>query len=461
MILPMKHSLVSIATFATPLSGTWAAGFGARGGAGGGVANNMHCLYQRDFVQGTKTITKPGSYKLCEDITFAPGKPSLIASDEEIANAFDPVTVGGEYYNTNEYSLGYFAALVIAANNVTLHLNGFTIQQDPSHALLQRFFAVIELSSAPFIPNAGPAQFVSDTFVSAKDFVLQGPGTIGRSSHHGIHGNDNERIVISNVDFRDFEVAAVALNNVKGLSIKNCYIPHNRHDVPVLGSFSAARQILPYIKALKENSSFAGPYSMLLRGAMTSSADVYHALVKSIANVYRDVMETGFISESDHPDEFKLFNNPHHIVDGVAYAFLVHGKGPAVGGQGFELSADETLVSRDVEISNNIIENIKCFINEVPAVVEGGVVQNDARGGILQLISTQTNEWLASDVDFHYTGNVVVDAQIMVAKAIHDGALTSNKILQTGVNTISPMLVDWAMSGTAQYIPRFRCNGDR
>ena len=59
----------------------------------------------------------------------------------------------------------------------------------------------------------------------------------------GIHGNNNEDITITDVIFDDFEVAAVSLNNVDGLTIRNCEILKNRHDVPVVGLFSAARII--------------------------------------------------------------------------------------------------------------------------------------------------------------------------------------------------------------------------
>ena len=176
------------------------------------------CLHQRDFTRGTKVITRSGSYKLCEDILFAPGEPDLLtSSDEEIAISFDPVAVGGSAYNKTEFALGFFAAIAIAANDVTLLLNGYTIQQGPSHALMQRFFSVIELASSPFIPAVGPHNFVgSQALVPAENFVLKGPGTIGLSSHHGIHGNNNKNVAVSNVIFRDFEVAAVSLNNVDG-----------------------------------------------------------------------------------------------------------------------------------------------------------------------------------------------------------------------------------------------------
>jgi len=102
-------------------------------------------------------------------------------------------------------------------------------------------------------------------------------------------------------------------------------------DVPVLGSFSAARQMLPFVKNLKE---LAQPYAIQMRNVTTTSESVYDALVASIANVYRDVLSTGFINPSSHPDDHKLYHNVHKVVDGPCYAFLVHGKGPAVGGQG-------------------------------------------------------------------------------------------------------------------------------
>ena len=98
-------------------------------------------------------------------------------------------------------------------------------------------------------------------------------------------------------------------------------------------------------------------YSMMLRGSNTTAAEVYSKIVSSIANVYRDVMNTGFIDKEAHPTEYKLFNNPHRVVDGPCYAFLVHGKGPAVGGVGFNISSDDASISKDVVIQDNLIKN--------------------------------------------------------------------------------------------------------
>lgn len=49
-----------------------------------------------------------------------------------------------------------------------------------------------------------------------------------------------------------------------------------------------------------------------------------------------------------------------------SYAFLVHGRGPAVGDFGFDLDTNTTLTSGRVNISRNKINNIKCWTNEVP-----------------------------------------------------------------------------------------------
>jgi len=137
---------------------------------------------------------------------------------------------------------------------------------------------------------------------------------------------------------------------------------------------------------------------------------------------------------------------------------VVHGKGPAVGGQGGFLNVNDDMTSSNVVISDNIITDITCATNEIPATVVDGVVQNDARGGILQLKSSFDNSGIAIDDNGKYIGNVVSDMQIMVAQAIHQGLLDGTG-LQLQTNTISQEIIDWA-GGTDSYVPKYRCNGD-
>lgn len=71
-------------------------------------------------------------------------------------------------------------------------------------------------------------------------------GTIARSFHRGIRGSGNRNAKIENVDFADFEVAALALNGVEGLKVVNPAARH-REDVHVIGSYANARFIAPYL----------------------------------------------------------------------------------------------------------------------------------------------------------------------------------------------------------------------
>lgn len=50
----------------------------------------------------------------------------------------------------------------------------------------------------------------------------------------------------------------------------------------------------------------------------------------------------------------------------TSYAFLVNGKGPAVGGQGYDFSRKASEVSSNVVIENNDIRIIKCWNKEIP-----------------------------------------------------------------------------------------------
>jgi hypothetical protein len=432
------------------------------------VPNNAICINQADVNQGTLIIDTPGTYKLCEHITFHPNGPA--PGELPTEDAFDPD------YNTfteHEFGLGFFAGIAIAADDVTIHLNGFTIEQSAGHALMQRFFAIFELASSPFIPNVGPAQFVggdASNYVPAKNVEILGPGVIGRSSHHGIHGNDNENVKIAEVVFRDFEVAAVALNNVDGLEISGCTIVQNRQDVPVVGLFSAARFLRPYGKYLKSIGYRMKLYNEIRgQNEWRTAEDVYDKMITSINNVYEDVVLSGLgkINATAHPEEHHLFDNPFSVVDGPCYGFLVHGKGPAVGGQGEDFNDENPAVtSSNVVIIDNNINNLKCWNNEVPALFGScgghGCAVNDPRGAIFQTVKTfaTDNPYLAMDANGRYQGNVVADMQMMVAKAIHDSKLQNLPTRQIGPNSIEPELVHWAQSGSQMLLPQYVCNGD-
>ena len=74
-------------------------------------------------------------------------------------------------------------------------------------------------------------------------------------------------------------------------------------------------------------------------------------------------------------------------------------------------------------------------------------------------MDTFTGDGIAMDVDGKYAGNPVANMQLFVAEAILDGTLQNDPVLNTGVNTISNELIQWAKDGTV-LDPYIRCNGD-
>lgn len=226
-------------------------------------------------------------------------------------------------------------------------------------------------------------------------------------------------------------------------------------------------QSSPYGKYLKSIGYGSNLYRAGSGPEWVNASDAYDALIASINAVYEDVIYgNGMINANKHPTEHHLFDNPFRVVDGPCYAFLIHGKGPAIGGQGEIFNAnDATVTSSNIVIENNVIENMKCWNNEVPALIgpcgNHGCIANDPRGSVFQTVKTfdAANPHFALGADGNYNGNVVSDMQVLVAKAILDGTLDSIPSRQTKPNSIDENIITWAEGGgslNAQWV----CNGD-
>ena len=199
-------------------------------------------LDQSHFINGTVRITKPGIYTLAENIIFNPN---------EINDFFPRMDQLSQYPmgNSGPFHLGFFAAITIESDNVILDLNGKTITQSFLHNIEQRFYAHIELASSPFIPNQGPGNFGATIKVPKNVCIMN--GTLGLSSHHGIHGNKMENVIVDNVIFKDFEVAAVALNGGNNCILNNLNVLNTNMDVKVLSTYSSARFIRKFLRNIE------------------------------------------------------------------------------------------------------------------------------------------------------------------------------------------------------------------
>lgn len=95
-------------------------------------------LSQKNFSDGTFRIVKSGCYFLAEDIEFA---PNIDCCDYwPRVDAHPTIQVGGEtqlLYPQGPYSLGFFAAITVEADDVVLDLNTKTIFASPKMVLKQ------------------------------------------------------------------------------------------------------------------------------------------------------------------------------------------------------------------------------------------------------------------------------------------------------------------------------------
>lgn len=480
--------------------------FAGSAGAEAKGRSNAKMLTNADFVYGTYVIDKPGVYKLAEDISFNPNSPATLTAAVESGTiptdiaatsglrvpvdaysagnplftqfSFGPssghFTPGGPLdarYDPSGFGLGFFAAICVIADDVVLDLNGHTIEQSAEHALLQRFFSVVELADQPFIPKQGPFGF-GDELQSAHRVIIKN-GVIGRSGHHGIHGNGNSDIFVHDVDFIDYEVAAIALNGVKGLYVSDVTAV-NRKDVPVLGAFSVAQFIKMFINELTR----VGSATTLTVGGQELTVDDIQAQLRTyINNVHNDIIldpnivnGRAQIDRVTHLAEYDLFNNSLGLIDGNSYSFVVNNLGVAVNG--FPRKPDDAdKVAENIVFHNVHVFNQEAFINEVIALDTGdGAESLDPVGATFSVwnVKLESGEPITvsslDPAEARYVGNPVANAQAFVAKSNESLEFAGSNLDLSRLN-ISAAVVDWVEgrpgSETLDDIgAKYLCNGD-
>ncbi|MCB1118785.1 MAG: right-handed parallel beta-helix repeat-containing protein [Chlamydiia bacterium] len=368
-------------------------------------------------------------------------------------------TYAGGPYDPAAYGIGFFAAIVIAAKDVVLDLNGHTLEQSQQHALMQRFYANIELADQPFIPKEGPHNF-GEKIQAAENVVIKN-GTLGRSSHHGIHGNGAKNITIEEIAFKDFEVAAIALNGVQGLTVRHV-TAHNREDIPVVGTFSSARFLQPYLDWLIRTGSQT---TLKVKGRDLDVKTIAHNLTTAINHVHQDLIEKGLpqIDQHAHPEEYALFHNPHGVLDGNSYSFVLNHFGMATNGfPSYPEKPAKDILFEDVHILSQ-----RAFVNEIVALRNKDTGMVDPVGAVFQIQNLHPDTQLPltlSNPTGRYQGNVVANAQALVAKAALNGDFNSAPLDISRLN-ISQDVIDWIeqqtpLSTLLAKTGGYYCNGD-
>jgi len=391
-----------------------------------GASSGVIELWQGDFEDGTVILSEPGVYRLMEDISFQP-VGTLTASDPEdwmMPNQTIPP------FNLPGYRLGFFAAIAITGEDITLDLNDHTLEQSEEHALFQRFYANIELASSPFPPNVGPANFGGQSTFSAAKNVQIKDGVIGRSSHHGIHGNLNEGVELKNLEITDFEVAGVSLNFVKDLKMKDVKVHQTRTDVPANGALSQSIFLLQAVDNFLSTNTLSSQVSAL-------KAAVYNFLSTGTDTNGLFGSEVGGIPDAS-------------LVAGV----VIHGRF-SVGDFEKGLPGDGFEGAENVQMRNVLIENLAVSGKEIGAVVLRNASQAEISPGYGAAHAADIVAGVF-DIDRVYNGgsyeaNPLADLQLAVAQyaidCLSDGNLACSQGSEgalLGRNGIPQSLIDWS-----------------
>ena len=302
-------------------------------------------LRQSDFVNGTVRITKPGYYKLAENIVFHPNADNdFQPKPEQMASGLYPEHPG-------PFQLGFFAAITIECDNVILDLNNKSITQSREHYLKQRFYAHIELANAPFIKNQGPSAGISDPYYKSSNNVLVMNGTLGLSSHHGIHSNLNSQIILYNLNITNFQVAGISLNGLSNSVISRVHIHGINKNVPVLTSFSQALFLLPFLQQVPSDTS------LTITGIPKMHVDI-------LSELEQEINETTSQFLSNQPITSSLFANPNieGLSDANVYGLALNITGVLVNG--FLTERPETVFG-DVDPGNKNILLIDVTIDDI------------------------------------------------------------------------------------------------
>jgi hypothetical protein len=329
--------------------------------------DHVNYLYKHDFKFGTVILNKPGKYVLMEDIDFNP-IPRGHENEHILYKHFPDL----RKHDKDAYRLGFFAAVAIVSDNVELDLNKHYIKQDVDFYLMQRFFACIELADQPFIPGKGPHDFGED-IKSAKNVKIHN-GTLGLSSHHGIHGNLNIGVTIENLVIRDFEVAAVHLNGAENVHM------HNITAGPSLGPSSSEMKV-----------PVSGDWSALIN--LTREAERFplipnqhDELIQAIEN-NKKVINTIFTSLKNNQilPEYKQFYNASGFPDGSSmFGIALHetfNVGPPT------LKDKPDVISRNIHMDNIKIHDLHLETSPVNTICHTkDKPMKDNTGAVLNLL---------------------------------------------------------------------------
>lgn len=375
-------------------------------------------LKQSDFNNGTVRIRNPGIYVLTESIIFNPneGEDDFLPNANQISTGLYPTNMMGPYH------LGFFAAITVEIDNVIIDMNGFSLSQSEKHSFQQRFYANIELANSPFVTKQGPSNFQGGTPYKAASNVLiynsdsNNPSYLGRSSHHGIHANVANNVVIYNIHFKNYEVAAIALNGTTLGVLSDIYALKTKKKVPILSTYSQARFIRTFLKSIAVSQP-----TLTLNDKKVG--DIYATLKNDLDYTFNQFFSTNTTSLNNIPDNFEdgrfnYFKNKNLGYDANVYGIVLNVRGVVIN-DFFKERTNEMIGNKNIHLDNINISNVCSHpieiigVNSNPStgLAYGGKSQAGPLGDILEITNIQNKD------TGKYIGTGLSDAQLIIKKS--------------------------------------------
>ena len=119
--------------------------------------------------------------------------------------------------------------------------------------------------------------------------------------------------MVKNVDFIDNEVCSIALNGSNDSYIVNVNIIRNRHDIPILGSYSGGRFLKLFTNGLTD--------------AIKVPSEKYNVALAELNRELDETFNAVILKKGKVPD---IYVNESGLIDGNYYGIIINPLGVAV-----------------------------------------------------------------------------------------------------------------------------------
>eukprot|EP00488_Nonionellina_sp_1-RS-2012_P001600 TRINITY_DN25_c0_g2_i1.p1 TRINITY_DN25_c0_g2~~TRINITY_DN25_c0_g2_i1.p1 ORF type:complete len:285 (-),score=99.66 TRINITY_DN25_c0_g2_i1:306-1160(-) len=266
-------------------------------------------------------------------------------------------------------------------------------------------------------------------------------GIIGRTSHHGIHANGFENLLIKDVHIKHFEVAGMAMNGFIGLTLENIEIGPVYQQVPVLGVYTQSRVMLPRLRKVALDNP-QGRVHFHNRGSFTTD-ELLNELQSQMDIMFNHIINDVAYEDMDDEDEERIAaaRSVYENVRGLpssstAYGIFLNSYGASV----FQISGAPG-ESSTVHANNVFIHGLYKDPWEVPRI---GAVKGPFND--IPDFTRITNDGLETS-DSQYIGSAYSDTQYAVNKLSEDWSVLSHAVLDPTVDV-------WISSGEPLDEPR-------